>query len=420
MHQDAHVAGESLRGEKLLAFLKDQTLRLHPGLEFCGEPRNALFRLSDDLLSYVLSVLRGDPLPPPKASTAKWLDLLSVLTPHFIVPVLYWHCRSLPHEFLPPKEIIEEMRRAFVWSRARTLFMDKQLREILDAFKGDGVQVLVLKGPALARTVYPHSAMRPSLDLDLLVRSEEMARSRTILEGLGYRCLWRMFDVFKEYNYHEIFMFEKDPGAKRMVELHWDLHPFSGIRRDVGVGELFRGAVKVASPSLTFWALNPVDALIHRAINNVFSHDREMRLSWIYETALLARNLVPPDDWVALQERSVLWGARLAVEHSLKMAQLWVGLQLPQGFEDFSTWAQPAELEVDAWSHMMRRHSKLTSLLKLRMPNPSGPLEKAQFVVRAIFPPPDYMRRVYAPPNDWLLTLAYVRRLWVGIVKFLC
>ncbi|MDY6987351.1 MAG: nucleotidyltransferase family protein [Thermodesulfobacteriota bacterium] len=417
MDNDQHNTGGSFRGHELSTFLWGEVQRLHPGLEFCGERRNALFHVSEDLLGYVLSVLRDDPVPPPKASEAEWLELLSVLTPHFIVPILYWHCDSLPPEFLPPEEVVKEMRRAFVWSRARALFMDRQLQEILGAFEKGGVPVLVLKGPALARTVYPHSAMRPSLDLDLLVRQEEVTRSRAILEDLGYRCLWRMFDVFKAYNYHEIFMFDKSPRVKRMVELHWELHPFFGIRREVGVEELFGGAVKVETPSLTFWALNPVDALIHRAVNNIFSHDREMRLSWIYETGLVARNLVPPDDWVALQERSVLWGARLAVENSLKMAQLWVGLQLPRGFEGFSAWAQPMEEEVDAWFHLMGRHSKVTSLLKLRMPRASGPLEKVGFVVRAIFPPPDYMRRVYAPSNDWRLTLAYVRRLLVGVLK---
>jgi hypothetical protein len=418
VENDRHNTGMS-KGQGLSTFLKDEVRRLHPGFGFCGEPANALFHISDQLLSYVLSVLREDPLAPPDASRAEWLELLSVLTPHFIVPILYWHCGTLPPEFLPPEEVLNEMRRAFVWSRGRALWMDRQLREILTAFDKTGIRILVLKGPALARTVYPHTAMRPSLDLDLLVRPEDMARSRAILEDLGYRCFGRVFDVFKEYNYDEIFIFDKNPRAKRMVELHWDLHHFSRIRRKNGVEELFSRAVKVETPSFTFWALNSVDALIHRAINDAFSHDREMRLSWIYETGLLARKLVPPDDWVALQERSVLWRARFAVENALKMAQLWVGLQLPQGFEDFSAWSQPTHEEVHAWPHILCRHSKLTSQLKLRMPTVMGPMKKVGFVVRTAFPPPDYMRRVYKPSNDWLLTLAYVRRLWAGTAKIL-
>lgn len=398
--------------------LLDEVRHLHPNLQFCGEPRNAILSVSDDLLSYVLSLLKDDDaIHMPQVSITEWKELLHILKAHWILPLLYWKAGRLPDEFRPPTTILDSMRVAFQWSRIRCFHMENQLQKIVAAFNDEGIRILVLKGPALGRMVYPDPALRPASDLDLLILPDQMVRSRAILEDMGYKCDARLFDAEKTLYKDEKFVYLDNPRDYRAIDLHWQLHTFLGIRQKAQTEELFDRAIKVESSSLTFEALNPIDALIHTAINNAFGHDDAMRLIWIYDIKMLALRLAVPDDWQLLQKRCVAWRARRAVEFSIKMAQAWLGLSLPWGFADFSAWPQPTDIEVDGWSKIISRHHRLLSMIRLRMPLCSGALERVRFFARLVFPLRDKVCRDFPPSHDFLFPVSYIRRWWHWVEK---
>jgi hypothetical protein len=390
--------------------LVEEIRNVHTELTLCGEPRNALLRLPNDLLSYISSLLRDESPRLPNVSMNQWSDLLSHLIQHGILPLLYWKICSMLQEFRPPEDIISQLKKAFLLNSMSYLQIKRQLGEIVRPFQSEGVRLLVLKGPALGWSIYPDPAMRPSCDLDLLVLPDQIAQARAILVRLGYKCLGKRFKHCKDFYCEESFIPQNYARNNRPVELHWDLHSFSGISRDVRIEDLFLRAVKVESSDLTFETLHPVDALIHRAINMALYHNRVIRLIWIYDMALLARQLVVPDDWKVLQERSVAWRARLALENSLKMAQVWVGLKLPDRFSEFSSWPRPTETEVAAWSDALLRHNRITSFFRLHWSNSSEPLEKTRFLFHLLFPNPKIIRIRYPPSHKWLIPLSYVRR----------
>ena len=404
----------------LLTSYMNASRQLHPGFQFCGSPDKGILQVPEELVSYLLSCLRGEPVLPPDVSSEEWINLLSALNPHWIIPLLYWQIGKTAPEFHPPETIRAYMRQTFLRSRVRAFQLEKQLAELLAAFKQEEIPILLLKGPALARSVYPDPATRPASDIDVLVIPEHIAQSRSVLENLGYDCQEKRFEVSRDYYCDEKFFHRKKTEEYRMVELHWDLHRFSGIRREAGIEELFSNAITITSPSLKFEALHPVDALLHRAMSNAFIHDHDMRLSWIYDVVFLSRSLKVPEDWNILLEKSVKWRARLALEYSLKLAQIWGGLRLPPEYEDFSAWPQPAKIEQDAWFNATRRHENLSDYMKLHLSETSVFSEKIKFFIHLLFPSPDYMRMKYPPAKDGLLLFSYLRRwqYWLGKLIF--
>ena len=74
--------------EKLRYIHKDQML--------CGEPRNALLNTHDNLLLYLLSLLRGDAHFLPEVSIDEWKKLLDALRSHWITPLLYYQIGNSP------------------------------------------------------------------------------------------------------------------------------------------------------------------------------------------------------------------------------------------------------------------------------------------------------------------------------------
>ena len=97
---------------------------------------------------------------------------------------------------------------------------------ICRAFAEVGIPVVLLKGAALAHSVYENPAWRPMSDLDLWVRDEQMADALQAMHEAGFRAkvssierpplLQKLFDG-------EIQFVDSDKG---LVELHWS--PFSG------------------------------------------------------------------------------------------------------------------------------------------------------------------------------------------------
>jgi hypothetical protein len=375
---------------------------IHPNLKLCGTTDQSLFDLPDELLTYVRSVLKDESPLAPSASLDDWSSLLTILQANWIIPFLYRRIGSLPPECRPPESITDEMRQAFLFSRVRSLHMEGQLREIIEAFQNEGLRVLVLRGPALAFSLYEDPAMRSSCDLDLLVIPEQVVQARGILESLGYRCLAKRFETARDFFREECFIHQENPGNTFPV-------PFFKGSEEVDILDLFQRAWKVETPTLAFETLHPVDYLIHSAIHLIMIHKNEMRLSWIYDTALLAQNLQVPDDWETLQERCIAWRARLPLEQCLKMAQVWTGLELPEGFDDFSTWPRPTEDESAVWEDTMRHHW-VTILLKRSLSNPSLLLKRIPSLLRLLFPHPDIVRFCYPTSSNWLLPLSYMRR----------
>jgi len=392
--------------------LLEKIRNMHAELTLCGEPRNALLGLPDDFLTYILSILRKESSTPPEATVNQWSKVLSLLKSHWILPLLYWQIGTLQPELRPPEDVLLKMRKSFLVSRVRCFHMEKQLSKIIKAFHDGGIRPLVLKGPALALSIYPDPAIRPSSDLDLLVLPEHMLRARDILEQLDYKGLGKRFENCKDFYSEETFVPQKDKRENRVIELHWDLHSFTGISREVKLEDLFQRAMKIEKSGLTFETLDPVDTLIHRAINMAIWHNRDIRLIWIYDTALLAQRLKSPKDWELLQKRSVDWRARLALEYSLKMAQIWIGLKILERFDDFTRWPRPSETEVGAWSDAMLRHDRITSFLKVHWSNSSGFLKKIRYLFHLLFPSPKIIRLDYPPSQNWLLPLSYIRRLF--------
>lgn len=96
-----------------------------------------------------------------------------------------------------------------------------EAERMTQALSKAGIGSVVLKGTALACTVYPRPSMRTFRDIDLLVRPSQAEAALTILLQLGYRhaATPELVDVYRAHHFHWIL---EGVGRPR-VELHWSL-----------------------------------------------------------------------------------------------------------------------------------------------------------------------------------------------------
>jgi putative nucleotidyltransferase-like protein len=119
------------------------------------------------------------------ARRADWSKLLDLAERHAVMPLLAEGARRLGDDAVPAEA------RTTLADTARTqalftLRMSAELLRIAEAFAAGGVDMLVVKGPALALQAYGDAAMRSYGDLDLLVRDRDIARATRLMLEAGF------------------------------------------------------------------------------------------------------------------------------------------------------------------------------------------------------------------------------------------
>jgi hypothetical protein len=381
----------------------------------CGEPRNALLALPEELILYIRSLLSDDPGPPPDLPFEPWSAMLRLMNPHWIKPYLYWKISQLPAELRPPGEVVDILRSDFHTYRTRAFRIEHQLADISGKFRDAGIDFIALKGTGLARSEYIEPGLRVGSDIDLLVHPDNVRATREMLERSGYRCICKNFEISKNSYDEEEFVHAENTRKYRTIEIHWDIHCIPRIKNN-DIGQVFKRARKIRTGNFDLKVMSPIDAILYSSIHMGYRHNNDIRLIWIKDIDLLCRRLTTEDDWNRLREMSAEYGARLPLELCLKMARLWTGTKMPAEFEDFSTWRPPTENEARAYEYFRGGRSRPLHYLWLRWPISGGIREKYDFLSNTILPKAQKIRKDYAGSKNTALPALYMKR-WARIAR---
>jgi hypothetical protein len=107
----------------------------------------------------------------------------------------------------------------------RTAGLDAETIEILDRCAAAGAKPLVLKGIALARTLYRPDERRGYFDVDLLAASEDLPTVGRVLADLGYRNINELsgVDDIGDACHAEMWSRLVPDFGNLMIDLHWRL-----------------------------------------------------------------------------------------------------------------------------------------------------------------------------------------------------
>lgn len=198
----------------------------------------------------------------------------------------------------------------------------RQAGQVVQAMQAAGLDLVVLKGYALADMLYSDPVMRPSGDLDLLVtRSELPAACAVLVEGLGFPAPPQELVAFHlAHGYHLPMTGRMAPGEPLLVELHWDLAPRQLTPLDMNT--LRARAQPFRLGSATAQRFSPEDALLHLALH--MRKHRYVGLRWLCDLAELARRYGDQLDWEYVVASARAGGMAALLYTSLSAAQRWL------------------------------------------------------------------------------------------------
>jgi hypothetical protein len=234
-----------------------------------------------------------DDLPFQPPDDGEWPRLPSDADAHHLAPLLEWVTRSAESSVPPPvrAQLHALVLRQTAWHRARTAAAS----EILDALERSSIRTLVLKGAALAWTIYPSPALRPMTDIDLLVDRTDAPRAQVVIRQLGFNTASPR--RFGGYAHHLPSASRMDGGLPIVVEIHRDaLTPDSG--RSIALSNLVeppRRLLLNGAPRMTLGHIDTLRHLVHHMLEP--SPDGFVRLISLVDLLRYARTFHAEIEW---------------------------------------------------------------------------------------------------------------------------
>lgn len=235
----------------------------------------------------------------------------------------YFYQRDRENRSAMPADQFRALRQAYVASLSRNLLTHQELLRLLSAFHKGRIPVLPLKGTPLALRLYGDLGARPTADLDLFVRYEDVPFASHTLETLGYAVVPPRqdpdgYDITFSRASETVFVF--------VVELHRSLGdlPPSARALPASVWERARPSVIDGVPC---WLMDPTDELLYLCLH--LAKHRFADPLYILDTHQAVITWGHAIAWPDLEERAIRHRLRSPVALALALSQRWFGTPVP-------------------------------------------------------------------------------------------
>lgn len=163
-----------------------------------------------------------------------WSEFLGAAIPHGLAALLRRHLEPLGGHAVPAW-VLDQLRVKSARATAKSLYLSRQLVEILRRLELNGIDGIPFKGPTLAIQAYGDLSLRSFADLDILVRERDVPAARELLLSEGYVSPLHLtpaqFRALLRSGYNDE-LFRASDGVK--VELHWRFAPaYFGFRANL-------------------------------------------------------------------------------------------------------------------------------------------------------------------------------------------
>jgi hypothetical protein len=304
-----------------------------------------------------------------------------------------------------PAETAALCQRAYLTTAWRNRERMDELARILGQFNAAGIPAALLKGAALLYTHYEKAALRPMVDIDLLLAPPDLPAAEAILAGDGYT---RILNI----NNDSAFAVEVPlkNGAGQLVELHTSLFMAPHNLPPAGMDWFFAHQEALPQAGENAWALNPTALLLHLCAHLWLHHNGGDLLGW-YDIYLVLQKDAVRIDWDDLLARAAEFDLLLPLQRTLpELVSEW-GAPVPTAVLEQLDRLQPSARERRKFGHILgeaRNYADTIASSILAYPDWRTRLRFARLI---FFPDPAYMLARYDRRSRFWLPWLYLYRL---------
>jgi hypothetical protein len=206
---------------------------------------------------------------------------------------------------------------------SRALDKQLELERLLGVLRSEQLEPVVLKGPALCRTVYRHPVERRYGDFDLLFPVEQVDRAIEVVSAAGYAFPFSPEKLIGYRQLHFHLLLRRKQGFR--TEVHWGLSkPTSPFQLDPGA--FLRRAVKTSTQEAPMRIPCPEHLLLHLVHENL--RDSFSRFGRIVDLDRILAS-APGLDWGYTLAQAREGGLQWLLALSLELARGLLATEVP-------------------------------------------------------------------------------------------
>jgi hypothetical protein len=365
----------------------------------------------DEAETSLCAAIRGEPeiwrRLTDAATEARFLDAAAA---HRCRPLLAWRLRASAQLPMWPLTVREGLLGAERAEAALEILRRRELGRLVRAFAAADVPVLLLKGAALAYSLYPEPWLRPREDTDLLVEGNDASRASELLVSLGYQpALMQRGEIVTNQRLH---VRSEASGLRHDCDLHWKIANPVSFAELLTPAELMRAAESTSLDEIEVRCPRRAHALLLACWHRASHHYDSPNLLWLYDLHLLVEGLTDADaaDVVhaARETRTTEVCAR-----GLRLANERFKTRLPTAMVDLldltaqHTTGRPETV-------YLRSDSRKVDLLAADLRSLPTWQQRLRLVREHLFPPADYMLASHPGSTRLALPALYLWRIARG------
>src|SRR5688572_1365917 len=231
-------------------------------------------------------------------SSLNWDLFYKIARRHSLLPLAYRRLNETACQIIPIEEL-QKLRLAYKLNAARNLILTNELVQMTQALDQNGIQSIAYKGPALAVLAYGDPALRRFIDLDLMVRRENVLQAAEVLATRGYhpKSLTSDQQALLLQTQHNLQLVS---ASRVIVELHWQVAS-QLFASSVTAEDLWNNLETIKLNDFPVKSFSTEDLLFSLCVHG--SRHLWERLAWIADVAHLLQ-IRPEINWSALVARA--------------------------------------------------------------------------------------------------------------------
>jgi hypothetical protein len=305
-----------------------------------------------------------------------------------------------------PDETARELRDAHAFASLRSGLLRRELIAIAPLLADVcGIEPLVLKGPAVAETLYKPRTLRPFADLDLLVPRSKLKAASEALGAFGYQPHLFLRPGFGERYRHDIHLTRRQGKHHLGIELHWRVSD-DPLGTQLAHERIESARIRIDGVGLA--CPSPAEQLLVLAVH--FLCDRQRRLLWIEDLRRAA--LVADDEqWKVAFERADRRGLSWVLHRALDYATHHLGLERERPAPPGPPPAWGPLGAIEAYQFAVAGDIGLLTSIPWR--------ERPGYLRALLLPTREGLRGAAVDPDApiWRLALRRARRAFAGIFR---
>ena len=364
--------------------------------------------LSDTTRALLCDFAAGDVTRPLSRLDANWEDVLQHVCSNGLLGLTHYYLAYQECQDYPPPAFRQWIQQAYTTNTTRMLLVYRNVVKVLAQLAKSAIDCMVVKGPALAYTVYPDPASRSFNDLDLIVRERDWAIAHQLMLDIGFRPEIDLPEpppkLVPEAVAYESRYWHQETSF--LVEVHYDDILNAGLAARDAEG-FWERAVLISVEGMPVKTLSLEDRLIHLCAHA--HYHGYTRLNGFSDIAFIVRDHAAQLNWEQLVKVVRIEEAQVAVYYTLYFLDRLFSIPVPADVlrrlrpDPFRRWWHERYMpqrEALSLQPMWRPDFSFyfLPLFKRLLPDllvMGRRREKLHYLLRLLLPPPAWLRYYY-------------------------